>query len=140
MQSDRKYSRVLTSSSNRIKDLKFCLLNWSLNLMHAYSVTQSCLNLVTLWTIIHHGPLSLGFSRARILGWLSISPQRIFQTQDWTQVSFHLQLCRLILLLLSHEEACLWVSWAPKDLDVSYLSLSRYAPFQWEKLPAQLVL
>ena len=42
----------------------------------------------TLWTIACQAPLSMGFSRPRILEWVGISSSRgSSQPRDWTQVS-----------------------------------------------------
>ena len=40
------------------------------------SVTQSCLTLVTQWTVPCQAPLSMEYSKARILEWVAISYSR----------------------------------------------------------------
>ena len=37
-------------------------------------VTQLCLTLVTLWTVAHQAPLSMGILQARILDWVACPP------------------------------------------------------------------
>ena len=52
-------------------------------------VAQSCLTLVTPWTVACQAPLSMGILQARILEWVAIPFSRGFsQPRDWTQVSW----------------------------------------------------
>ena len=51
-------------------------------------VTQSCLTLVTPWTVAHQAPLSMGILQARILEWVAIpSSKASSQPRDQAQVS-----------------------------------------------------
>ena len=55
--------------------------------MHA-QLTQSFQFYVTLWTGTHQAPPSLGFSKARILGWVAMPSSRwSSQPRGWTSVS-----------------------------------------------------
>ena len=40
--------------------------------MRYSKLLQSCLTLLTLWTIAHQPPLSMGFSRKEILKWVAM--------------------------------------------------------------------
>ena len=52
-------------------------------------VTKLCPTLVTIWTVAHQAPLSMGFPRARILGWVAISSfRRSSQPRDQTWASW----------------------------------------------------
>ena len=51
-------------------------------------VTQSCLTLVTQWTVACQAPLSMGILQASILEWVAMPFSRgSSQPRDWTQVS-----------------------------------------------------
>ena len=58
-------------------------------------VTKSCPTLVTIWTVAHQAPLSMGFPRARILEWVDqFLLQGIFLTQGSNSRLLH---CRQTL-------------------------------------------
>ena len=51
-------------------------------------VAQSCVTLVTSWTVAHQAPLSMGILQARTLEWVAMPTSRgSSQPRDWTQVS-----------------------------------------------------
>ena len=67
---------------------------------------------VTLWTVAHQVPLSMGFSRQEYWSGLPCPPPRDLP-----------DLGRWILLLLSHQRSlCKWVPWR-KDIKLKPLSL-----------------
>ena len=52
-------------------------------------VTQSCPTLMTLWTVAHQIPLSMGFPRQEYLSGLLVSSSRgSSKPRDWTHVSW----------------------------------------------------
>ena len=60
-------------------------------------VTKLCPTLVTIWTVAHQAPLSMGFPRARILEWVDqFLLQGIFLTQESNSGLLH---CRQTLYL-----------------------------------------
>ena len=128
-------------SSNRIKRLEILSADLiSLSLMHAYSLSHVRF-FVTLWTVVYHGPLSLGFFRQEFFSGFPFSPSGDLPDpgiEPRSPASLALQADSFTAE--PWEKPYLWVSQAPKDLYVSYLGFSRYAPLLLERLPAQLVL
>ena len=52
-------------------------------------VTQSCLTLMTQWTVACQAPLSMGILQASILEWVAMPFSRAsFQLRDQTHVSY----------------------------------------------------
>ena len=63
---------------------------------------------VTLWTIAHQAPLSMGFFQARTLDWVAISSSRgSSQPRDLTHISYFSCTGRQI----PHP----WTTWEPKE-------------------------
>ena len=65
-------------------------------------VAQSCLTLVTPWTVAHQAPLSVEFSRQEYWGKLPFSSPGYFLTQGSNLGLLH---CRWILYWLSHQQS-----------------------------------
>ena len=61
----------LTKNSEQI----LCLASTVLSLEKVCLVAQSCL-FVTLWTVAHQAPLSMGVLQARILEWVAVPSSR----------------------------------------------------------------
>ena len=63
-------------------------------------VAQSCLTLITPWTIAHQGPLSMGFPRQEYWSGLPFPPPGDLLTQGLNPGLLH---CRQILYCMRHQ-------------------------------------
>ena len=66
----------------------------------ADSSTHSVLSdFVTLWTVAHQAPLSMGFSRQEYWSGLPFPSRGIFWPKDWTILKYKIDICFLKLIL-----------------------------------------
>ena len=73
-------------------------LKWKVKVL----VTESCLTQCDPWTVAHHAPLSMAFSRQEYWSGSHALLWGIFLTQGWNP---GLLRCRQIIYCLSHREA-----------------------------------
>ena len=88
-------------------------------------VAQTCLTLVTPWTVAHQAPLSMGFSRQEYWSGLPFPSREIFLTQESNPGLLH---CRQTLYWLSYQDLFQWVSSSHQVAKVLEL---QHQSFRW---------